>query len=391
MKFRINSDKIKGAIAGVLVSALTVAGVGFAKSAKEWIEVEYSDINVFVGGEKLEPKDANGNSVEPFIYNGTTYLPARAIGESLGKRVEWDERNRNVHIGYKPYEEPKQDIVTGFRNLTADDTEEIALLKEVVETYGKASWGRIDFSYTLGENEKLANKYFYAESINELKKQGVVSATVLETTQNYGKFLLVIYLYGDETPECQKLYAMLIGNNEYGQGFVKRIPLDSKSIDAFTGFYRNTNVGLTTKDNKVYLYFEDRQTGTQGIGVDYKIYDITAGKFDRELYLEDKGYTGVNCSTVYKIENDSFDYSLWDTLNITDDNISYKEALDVEFDIFGLSANLPTENLYDYKPNLNVENTHKIMRIFSGDEVDPYSSDGRIELTDYTGLEELLK
>lgn len=390
MKIKFNSDKFKGVIVSVLTFALTMAGVGFAKSATEWIEVEYSDINVYVDGERIEIRDANGNPVEPFTYNGTTYLPARAVGESLGKNVGWDEKNKNVHIGYKPYEEPKHDIVTGFRNLTASDTEELALLNEVVETYGKASWGKIDFLYDLGENEKLANKSYYMESINELKKQGVVSATILETNQSNGNLILVIYLYGEETPKSQTLHAVLVSDNGYGCSVEDRISLDSKWIDAFSGFYRNTNIGLTTKDNKVYLYFEDRQTGTQGIGVDYKIYDVTAGKFDRKLYLSDKGYTGTE-STVYKIENDSFDLSLCNSLNITDDNISYKEALDAEFDLFGLFTMLPVENLYDYKPNLYVDGTHKIMRIFSGDEENPYSNNGRIELIDYTGLDKILK
>lgn len=35
--------------------------------------------NFFVIGVKIEPKDATGETVEPFIYNGTTYLPVRAI------------------------------------------------------------------------------------------------------------------------------------------------------------------------------------------------------------------------------------------------------------------------------------------------------------------------
>ena len=41
------------------------------------IEATYSNIKISVNGEIVTPRDANGNVVEPFIYNGTTYLPCQ--------------------------------------------------------------------------------------------------------------------------------------------------------------------------------------------------------------------------------------------------------------------------------------------------------------------------
>ena len=40
--------------------------------------------------------------MEPFIYNGTTYLPVRAVGEALGKQVGWDGKTKTVYIGEVP-------------------------------------------------------------------------------------------------------------------------------------------------------------------------------------------------------------------------------------------------------------------------------------------------
>lgn len=41
-------------------------------------------------------RDANGNVVYPLLYNGSTYLPVRAIGELMGKTVGWDAANQTV-------------------------------------------------------------------------------------------------------------------------------------------------------------------------------------------------------------------------------------------------------------------------------------------------------
>lgn len=44
------------------------------------------------------PKDANGNQVETFIYNGTTYVPIRAISEAFDKTVSYYEESNIVKI-----------------------------------------------------------------------------------------------------------------------------------------------------------------------------------------------------------------------------------------------------------------------------------------------------
>ncbi len=81
------------------------AGISvFAKNTTETIQALYKDIKIYVDGVKINPKDANGNTVEPFIYNGTTYLPVRAVGEAIDKQVTWDGATSSVYLGEKPGE-----------------------------------------------------------------------------------------------------------------------------------------------------------------------------------------------------------------------------------------------------------------------------------------------
>ncbi len=92
-------ERIKGIIIGLLIGTMLSGTLAFAKNGSEWIEAMYSNIKIYIDGERIEPKDVNGNSVEPFIYNGTTYLPVRAVGEAFGKTVDWDGATQSVYVG----------------------------------------------------------------------------------------------------------------------------------------------------------------------------------------------------------------------------------------------------------------------------------------------------
>ena len=53
-------------------------------------------VNIYIDGKLYIPTDVNGKVVEPFLYNGTTYLPARAISNVFNTNIEW--KNGSVYI-----------------------------------------------------------------------------------------------------------------------------------------------------------------------------------------------------------------------------------------------------------------------------------------------------
>lgn len=82
-----------------LALMLVFSTVVFA-ARKVNITVTYDNVKVVVDGRQVQfGKDSKGKQIEPFIYNGTTYLPLRAVAEALGKEVQWDKNTNTAFLG----------------------------------------------------------------------------------------------------------------------------------------------------------------------------------------------------------------------------------------------------------------------------------------------------
>lgn len=88
-----------GLVTAFLLSVMVVPG--FAATVAKTITV-YTGIILYYDGVKVNPKDANGNTVEPLLYNGTTYLPVRAISNLFDEDINWDGSTKSVYIGDMP-------------------------------------------------------------------------------------------------------------------------------------------------------------------------------------------------------------------------------------------------------------------------------------------------
>lgn len=68
------------------------------------LNATFKNIKIVLNGVQIDPKDASGNIVEPFVSEGTTYLPVRAIANALGLDVKWDGETSTVYLGDIPGE-----------------------------------------------------------------------------------------------------------------------------------------------------------------------------------------------------------------------------------------------------------------------------------------------
>ena len=103
-------NQFKGFVSGILVTLLLVGCIGTAAATvgSKTAQLQYNDIHVTLDGTQVNLADANGNPAEPFIIDGTTYLPVRAISGALGLEVSWDAATHTVILTHPGAAQPSQ-------------------------------------------------------------------------------------------------------------------------------------------------------------------------------------------------------------------------------------------------------------------------------------------
>ena len=95
MKLNFKSMVLGCVIGATVMGAIPAMGYDGVRT----IQAVFKNIKICVDGVQMTPRDTAGKEVEPFIYNGTTYLPVRAVGEAVGKEVTYDGSTNTVYLG----------------------------------------------------------------------------------------------------------------------------------------------------------------------------------------------------------------------------------------------------------------------------------------------------
>lgn len=92
----------------MITALLLVASIGPAAATvgSKAVNLIYSNISLTLDGETVRYE--NGEVVEPFGIDGTTYLPIRAIATALGLEVEWDGATNTVVLKHPSTVNPSQ-------------------------------------------------------------------------------------------------------------------------------------------------------------------------------------------------------------------------------------------------------------------------------------------
>ena len=92
-KMKKAKERLKGAVVGgILTASLMTAVPAFARVAQETITVHFNNIRIAVNGQQVQTE------LEPFIFQGRTYLPVRDVANAMGFDVTWEDATHTVHL-----------------------------------------------------------------------------------------------------------------------------------------------------------------------------------------------------------------------------------------------------------------------------------------------------
>ena len=188
MKKRFQSFAV-GALAALLISSTTIT----ALAASGAIRVEVSPISALVDGEVFQPKDARGNDVMVFTYNGTTYAPLRALAEAYGLEVGYDGERNIATVSSRPTQTQPPISDTGYAGFEKQWT----VKEKPVTNYGDEKIFTVTYSGDLSRSEfKAWWKSYDLSTIKEYAErmmaevQSEVPGYVVTAYFSYGQYNL---------------------------------------------------------------------------------------------------------------------------------------------------------------------------------------------------------
>lgn len=181
----------------ILMFALFLTTSYAANTYRKTITVT-SGVNVEFNNEAIDMTDANGKAVEAFIYNGTTYVPIRAVSNAFGADIGYDRNTQTISI-YDDFSEvcavahEMSSILSDYYNIVLMELTGVA--NKSVATSMKDTVAELDtridnmydtFIYLTSEDRSNTNFDLLSESIN---KYHTAIMSCLAATQSYETFI----------------------------------------------------------------------------------------------------------------------------------------------------------------------------------------------------------
>ena len=177
-----------------MMSAALIGGVMLCRSfaslagAQEVYQVSAKitpQFTIEVDGEEIIFFDASGSEAQPIVYNGTTYLPVRAIGELMGKNVNWDQSALTVTIAGKRTTEAvkgKEDKYAEEKDITVQIRPDFTIVVEGVKRSFTDANG--DTVYAMLYN---GSTYLPLRAIGQIMGKNVLWTEDTQTISLYGE------------------------------------------------------------------------------------------------------------------------------------------------------------------------------------------------------------
>lgn len=250
--------KYKQLIVGVVLGAFLFNGVPtMALSGLRNISVKYDNIRITLNGKEVKA------DAEPFIYNGSTYVPLRFVSETLGASVNWHDNLKTIDILSQSNGGAKEPSTTK----PVEPQGSVSIVKSGFHTNGAHTFYSVlfsdDFAVILNTDKGQFPNLYNHITIG-IKANGADMKDKLKTPSIVG----FDELLGD------KHYPKSFGI--YSQGMPAQFASDFKTTDFYNAFERGD-----LKEGITGAIVYDKFTFVDGVQYDDGIHKCT-------LYFEDK-------------------------------------------------------------------------------------------------------
>lgn len=160
------------------------SGTPAATNEKKTATIRYRDIKIVIDGQQITPKDSDGVVVEPFIYDGSTYLPIRAVAGALGLDVGWDGETSTVSLDSAENAEDTAGIAEPGWKMVSAHTDSWLGTSDTTYTYD-AQGRLIEESGTNSLTGDYVYKYQYDENGTLVYESFDTDAKVMEGAEHY--------------------------------------------------------------------------------------------------------------------------------------------------------------------------------------------------------------
>ena len=256
-------DMLAGALIVTAVAALAVPAL--AATGSRNVRVDYSDIKLVINGETVTPRDGDGNVVEPFTIDGTTYLPVRAVANALGMDVSWNGSTHTVTL-------------TGGVNDSYGDYIGKARAKEIALdhaglTYSDVSFVRVELDWDDGRPQYEVE--FYSGSKEYDYEIDAATGKILDVDFDIENFTIPSGSAGDYIGEAR----------------AREIALDHAGVSASKAVFLHADLDYDDGRRGYEVEFYSGST-EYDYEIDAASGDILSYDFDAERYTPSAGASG---------------------------------------------------------------------------------------------------
>lgn len=243
--------QVKRLLVSMLALSLILGIPAHAAPKEETATLSYNNIQIVLDDVSIIPCDANGNYVEPFIIDGTTYLPVRAIGNAMGLSANWNPDTNTVALtsgGQKVNGTSTGNTPSGYREVTKTLTyNDIKITVDGREIIPMANGSPVE--------------PFIIEGTTYLPVRGIASALGLNVSWDgaTNTAILTTYDYGAEQSGASNVPGVPDGWLPYSTGSLENL---LKAIADGYVIYENGSYWCSPEyasmmGNENVVYFED--------------------------------------------------------------------------------------------------------------------------------------